>query len=74
LLTSSDTRQQTRGLRLEQYFAAVHFGSFAGKGIFGTLVKMLWVFLGIVPAILAVTGLLMYWNRSWLPALRRRAM
>jgi uncharacterized iron-regulated membrane protein len=67
LLASSDTRQQTRGLRLEQYFAAVHFGSFAGSGVVGTLVKILWVLLGITPALLAVTGLIMYWNRKLRP-------
>lgn len=68
LVASSDTRQQTRGLRLEQYFVAVHFGSFGGNGVFGTLVKVLWVVLGIAPALLAVTGLIMYWNRKLRPA------
>jgi uncharacterized iron-regulated membrane protein len=68
LLASSDTRQQTRGLRMEQYFVAVHFGSFAGNGVVGTLVKILWVLLGIAPAVLAVTGLVMYWNRKLRPA------
>jgi uncharacterized iron-regulated membrane protein len=72
LLASSDTRQQTRGLRLEQYFVAVHFGSFAGNGVAGTLVKILWVLLGIAPALLAVTGLIMYWNRKLRPAWLRR--
>jgi uncharacterized iron-regulated membrane protein len=73
LLASSDTRQQTRGLRLEQYFVAVHFGSFGGNGVFGTLVKALWVFLGIAPAVLAVTGLVMYWNRKLRPPWLRTA-
>jgi uncharacterized iron-regulated membrane protein len=64
LLTLNNTRQQTRGQRIEQYFVAVHFGSFGGEGVFGTLVKVVWVLLGIVPALLAVTGLVMYWNRQ----------
>jgi uncharacterized iron-regulated membrane protein len=68
LLASSDTRQQTRGLRLEQYFAAAHLGSFVGSRVVGTLVKILWVLLGITPALLAVTGLIMYWNRKLRPA------
>jgi uncharacterized iron-regulated membrane protein len=72
LLASSDTRQQTRGLRLEQYFVTVHFGSFAGNGVVGTLVKILWVLLGITPTLLAVTGLIMYWNRKLRPAWLRR--
>jgi uncharacterized iron-regulated membrane protein len=64
LLGSSSTRQQTRAQRIEQYFVTVHFGSFAGTGWFGILVKVLWVFLGLAPAILSVTGLIMYWNRK----------
>ncbi|HEY1743092.1 MAG TPA: PepSY-associated TM helix domain-containing protein [Granulicella sp.] len=71
LLALNDTRQQTRGQRIEQYFVAVHFGSFGGKGVFGTLVKVVWVLLGIVPALLAVTGLVMYWNRKLRPVWRR---
>ena len=71
LLTLNDTRQQTRGQRIEQYFVAVHFGSFGGEGVFGTLVKVVWVLLGIVPALLAVTGLVMYWNRKLRPVWRR---
>jgi uncharacterized iron-regulated membrane protein len=42
----------------------VHFGLFGGDGVLGLLVKIVWVLLGIVPALLAVTGLLMYWNRN----------
>jgi uncharacterized iron-regulated membrane protein len=68
LLASSSTRQQTRGLRMEQYFVTVHFGSFGGDGVFGVLVKAVWVLLGIAPALLAVTGLIMYWNRKLRPA------
>ena len=64
LLTLSDTRQQSRGARIEQYSVAVHFGLFGGDGVLGLLVKIVWVLLGIVPALLAVTGLLMYWNRN----------
>jgi uncharacterized iron-regulated membrane protein len=68
LLSSSDTKQQSRGQRIQQYFVAVHFGSFAGDGVLGTLVKVLWVLLGVVLALLAVTSLLMYWNRKLRPA------
>jgi uncharacterized iron-regulated membrane protein len=69
-LSFSDTRQQTRGQRIQQYFVAIHFGSFAGNGVFGTLVKVVWVLLGIVLALLAVTGLVMYWNRKLRPVWR----
>jgi uncharacterized iron-regulated membrane protein len=64
LLELSDTRKESLGSRIEQYFVAVHFGLFGGDGVFGLFVKILWVLLGIVPALLAVTGLLMYWNRT----------
>jgi uncharacterized iron-regulated membrane protein len=64
VLGLSSTRQQTRALRMEQYFATVHFGSFGGHGWFGVLIKVLWVVLGLAPAVLSVTGLIMYWNRK----------
>lgn len=64
LLASSDTKDQDFGSRLEQYFVALHFGLFGGNGVFGLLVKVAWVLLGLVPALLAVTGLIMYWNRK----------
>lgn len=37
----------------------LHFGTFGG----GTPVYVLWLLLGLTPAILGVTGLLMWWNR-----------
>jgi uncharacterized iron-regulated membrane protein len=64
LLAYSDTRDQDFGSRAEQYFVAVHFGLFGGNGVFGLLVKIAWVLLGVVPALLAVTGVLMFWNRK----------
>lgn len=43
----------------------LHFGTF-----WGNTTRVIWVLLGLAPAILFVTGLLMYWNRVW--AKRRR--
>jgi uncharacterized iron-regulated membrane protein len=63
VLSYADTRKQSLGTRVEQHFTTVHFGSFGGPGISGIVVKIFWVLLGIVPALLAVTGLIMYWNR-----------
>ncbi len=40
------------------WLATLHFGR-----AFGPWVKALWVLLGLVPAALAVTGALMWWNR-----------
>jgi uncharacterized iron-regulated membrane protein len=45
------------------WLARLHFGRFAGLGV-----KALWTILGLAPAVLAVTGVLMWWNR----VIRRR--
>ncbi len=44
----------------------LHFGNFAGAGT-----KALWVALGLLPALLFVTGTIMWWNRVISPAARR---
>lgn len=72
ILSESDTRKQPRGARILQYFFAVHFGSFAGDGVAGFAVRLLWVVLGFTPALLACTGMLMFWNRKLRPLLRSR--
>ena len=41
-----------------RWFYYLHFGNFAGWQV-----KALWVFLGLVPVFLFVTGALMWWNR-----------
>lgn len=64
VLSRDDTREQAFGLQIIQLFFTLHFGSFGGTGFLNVMVKLLWVVLGIVPALLAVTGLLMYWNRK----------
>ena len=38
---------------------AVHFGDFGGRTS-----KVIWVLAGLMPAVLAITGYLMWWNRS----------
>jgi uncharacterized iron-regulated membrane protein len=71
LLAYSDTKSQDLGLRLIQSFFAIHFGSFAGEGSIGLLVKAFWVLIGLTPALLGITGLLMYWNRKLRPLWNR---
>lgn len=71
LLASSDTRTQDLASRIEQYSVALHFGLFGGPGPLGLLVKILWVLLGLLPALLAITGILMYWNRKLRPLWHR---
>lgn len=68
VLSYGDTRQESRGSRMEQYFTTLHFGSFGGSGFTGVAIKWLWVLVGIAPALLAITGLIMYWNRKLRPA------
>jgi uncharacterized iron-regulated membrane protein len=67
VLGKADTMQQMLGLRVIQYFFTVHFGSFGGDGWIGAAVKIIWVLVGLVPVLLAVTGLFMYWNRKLKP-------
>ncbi len=63
-LSRSDTRRQGRGQRWVQMLFALHFGSFGDGGVVGLVVKAIWVLAGISPAVLAATGLVMYWNRT----------
>jgi uncharacterized iron-regulated membrane protein len=48
----------TAGDTFMWWLAPLHFGNFGG-----VWVKSLWVLLGLIPPVMAVTGLLMYWNR-----------
>jgi uncharacterized iron-regulated membrane protein len=49
-----------------RWFSYLHFGNFAGWPS-----KAAWVIIGLVPAFLFVTGVLMWWNRVLAPAGRR---
>ncbi len=71
ILKKVSSNQYPLGMRITQYFYALHFGSFGGNGAFGVLVKVLWVILGIVSASLGITGVLMYWNRYLCKRFRR---
>jgi uncharacterized iron-regulated membrane protein len=41
-----------------RWFGFIHFGTFGGL-----TTRILWVFLGAVPGLLAISGFLMWWNR-----------
>ncbi|HZY62867.1 MAG TPA: PepSY-associated TM helix domain-containing protein [Edaphobacter sp.] len=58
-----DSRTLPLAMRAVLYVYAVHFGNFAGLAS-----RVLWFLLGLMPAVLLVSGLIMWWNRS----LRRR--
>lgn len=64
IMRQFDTAQYSLGMRIVQYYHALHFGAFGGKGFLGLVVKFFWILLGLTPAVLGTTGLLMYWNRS----------
>ena len=50
------------------WLARVHFGR-----AYGTTVKWIYVVLGLVPAVLFVTGAIMWWNRVLVPVFRKNA-
>jgi len=47
-------------------FSYAHYGNFAGWGV-----KTVWVILGLAPAVLFTTAILMWWNRVVRPRMRR---
>jgi len=57
----SRTAPSRLGVDLEahDWIQALHFGRWGGLAT-----RITWVFLGLAPGILALTGLLMWWNRS----------
>ena len=59
-------RPQTTGQKILRMFSYAHYGNFAGWPF-----KVLWVILGLAPAILFFTGVAMWWNRVVSPAKRR---
>lgn len=59
LLALKDARALPRPMQWATYAYAVHFGSFGGW-----FTKVVWVLLGLMPAGLWGTGLLLWWNRE----------
>ena len=58
ILSDISTRKLTAGEKLSLAVYSIHFGDFGGQTI-----KFLWFVIGLSPALLAVTGLIMWWNR-----------
>ncbi len=63
-------RVRGRQMRFPDRFLAwmsqAHFGRFGGLGV-----KLLWTFFGLLPVVLFVTGMLMWWYRVLRPMMRR---
>jgi uncharacterized iron-regulated membrane protein len=51
-----------------QWLTRLHFGRY-----FGVTIKVLYVILGLIPAVLFVTGAIVWWNRVLGPARRAQA-
>ena len=56
--------------RIQYWLAYLHFGRLGGRGIPGcgrglcnSLTKITWAVIGVVPLLMFVTGLVMWWNR-----------
>jgi uncharacterized iron-regulated membrane protein len=62
---SPDDTEPRSGDNVLAWLARIHFGR-----AWGTTVKGLYTFFGLVPAVLFVTGALMWWNRVLRPAFR----
>lgn len=58
--------RRSAGDQFIRWLYYLHFGNFAGW-----TVKALWTVLGLIPALLAVTGIIMWWNRVVSRWLRR---
>jgi uncharacterized iron-regulated membrane protein len=58
VLSDISTRNLSAGERLSLVVYSIHLGDFGGQPI-----KFLWCILGLVPALLSVTGVIMWWNR-----------
>lgn len=63
ILAESFPESRKAGDVFVYWFNRLHFGSFAGW-----LSKSIWIFLGLAPTVLGITGAIMWWNRE----LRRR--
>jgi uncharacterized iron-regulated membrane protein len=59
-------RPLTLGARILRGFSNAHYGTFGGWGV-----KVLWVILGLAPAVLFSTAVAMWYSRVLAPALRR---
>jgi uncharacterized iron-regulated membrane protein len=59
VLRVDSVEDRSAGDAVLAWIPPLHYGTFGG----GTLVYILWVILGLSPAVLGVSGILMWWNR-----------
>ena len=58
ILSDVDSREQSLAIRLVLFIRPLHFGTFAGHWS-----RIAWILVGIAPAVLFVTGFIMWWRR-----------
>jgi uncharacterized iron-regulated membrane protein len=51
--------EQPLGVKMMRLMTPIHYGTFGGS-----TTRVLWIFVGVVPGMLFITSLLMWWNRS----------
>jgi uncharacterized iron-regulated membrane protein len=68
LMRVSRYAERTTADEVLRWFGLIHFGTFGGMAT-----RILWVFLGIVPGVLAISGFLMWWNRVVVKRFARQA-
>ena len=56
-----------RGVQIIRLMTPLHYGDVGGPAT-----RILWIMIGLTPAVFFVTGLLMWWNRSLSKSWRRR--
>jgi uncharacterized iron-regulated membrane protein len=67
VLRVSRYAERTAADEVLRWFGMIHFGTFGGLAT-----RILWVLLGIVPGVLAISGFLMWWNRVVVKRLARQ--
>ena len=67
-LAAPPTGRRTLGDAVIALVGPVHFGNFGGVGV-----RLVWLVTGLAPAVLAVTGLVLWWTRVAAPGWRRRS-
>jgi uncharacterized iron-regulated membrane protein len=67
--TAPTSRKVSFGEAMLVWLAKLHFGRFGGMTS-----KVIWAVFGVVPVLLVVTGILIWWNTVLGPKLRRRML
>ena len=67
--TAPTSRKVSFGEAMLVWLAKLHFGRFGGMTS-----KVIWAVFGVVPVLLVITGILIWWNTVLGPKLRRRML